>query len=80
MWRRYLNSETLVTTTHKEPKEVSDGIDTQVKSQMNDKCKVKMIPRELYNVKNPLRKGIGKILEKKIASLSTIVRKKDQST
>ena len=43
MWRRHLNSETLVTTTHKEPKEVSGGTDTQVKSQMNDKCRVKMI-------------------------------------
>ena len=28
MWRRYLNSEILVTTTHKEPEEVSGGIDT----------------------------------------------------
>ena len=43
MWRRYLNSETLVTTTHKEPEEVSNGIDTQVKSRMNDKCRVKII-------------------------------------
>ena len=43
MWRRYLNSDTLVTTTPKEPEEVADGIDTQVKYQMNDKCKVKMI-------------------------------------
>ena len=32
MWRRHLNSETLVITTHKEPEEVSDGTDTQVKS------------------------------------------------
>ena len=54
MWRKHLNSETLVITTHREPEEVSDGTDTQVKSQMNDKCKVKMIQRELYNVKNPL--------------------------
>ena len=54
MWRRHLNSETLVTTTHREPEEVSNGIDTQVKSQMNEKCRVKMIQRELYNVKNPL--------------------------
>ena len=54
MWRRHLNSEILVITTHKEPEEVSDGIYTQVKSQMNDKCRVKMIQRELYNVKNPL--------------------------
>ena len=43
MWRRHLNSNTLVTTTHKEPEEVADGIDTQVKFQMNDKYKVKMI-------------------------------------
>ena len=43
MWRRYLNSEILVTTTHKEPEEVADGIDTQVKFQMNNKYKVKMI-------------------------------------
>ena len=54
MWRRHLNSETLVITTHREPEEVSDGTDTQVKSQMNDKCRVKMIQRELYNVKNHL--------------------------
>ena len=43
MWRRHLNSEILVTTTHKEPEEVFNGTDTQVKSQMNDKCRVKMI-------------------------------------
>ena len=54
MWRRHLNSETLVTTTHREPEEVSNGIDTQVKSQMNENCRVKMIQKELYNVKNPL--------------------------
>ena len=54
MWRRHLNSDTQVTTTHKEPEEVADGTDTQVKSQMNDKCRVKMIRKELYNVKNPL--------------------------
>ena len=50
MWRRHLNNETLVITTHKELEEVFDGTDTQVKSQMNDKCKVKMIQRELYNI------------------------------
>ena len=32
MWRRHLNSETLVITIHREPEEVSDGTDTQVKS------------------------------------------------
>ena len=54
MWRRYLNSETLVIRTYREPEDVSDGTDTQVKSQMNDKCRVRMIQRELYNVKSPL--------------------------
>ena len=54
MWRRHLNSETLVTTTHRKPGEVFDGTSTQMKSQMIDKCRVKMIERELYNVKNPL--------------------------
>ena len=54
MWRRHLNSETLVTTTHKESEEVSNKTDTQVKSQMNDKRRVKMIRKKLYNVKNPL--------------------------
>ena len=49
----------MVTTTHKEPEDVVDGIDTQVKSQMNDKCRVKMIKKELYNVKNLLCKGGG---------------------
>ena len=43
MWRRHLNSDTLVTTTHKKSEEVVDGTNTQVKYQMNDKCKVKMI-------------------------------------
>ena len=57
MWRRHLNSETLVITTHREPEEVFDETDTQVKSQMNDKYRVKMIQWELYNVKNPLWKG-----------------------
>ena len=43
MWRRHLNSDILVTTTHKELEEVTDGTNTQVKSQINDKCRVKMI-------------------------------------
>ena len=54
MWRKHLNSETLVITTHREPEEVFDGTDTQVKSQMNDKCMIKMIQKELYNVNNHL--------------------------
>ena len=33
MWRRHLNSDTLFTTTHKEPEEVADGTDTQVNKE-----------------------------------------------
>ena len=54
MWSRHMNSETLIITTHRGLDEVFDGTDTQVESQMNNKCRVKMIQRELYNVKNPL--------------------------
>ena len=49
-----MNSETLATITHRKPGEVSSGIGTQVISQTIDKCRVKMIYRELYNVKNLL--------------------------
>ena len=35
-------------------KRVSDGTDTQVRGQMINKCRIKMIPRELYNVRDPL--------------------------
>ena len=54
MWSKNLNSETMVITIHRGLEEVFDGINTQVGSQMNNKCRVKMIRRELYNVKNPL--------------------------
>ena len=76
MWRRHLNNGTLVTTTHRKLGEVSDETSTQVISQTIDKCRVKMIPMELYNVKNPLWKGKEKILEKRIRSLLTILHRK----
>ena len=79
MWRRHLNSETLATTIHRKPREVSDGTDTQVISQTIDKCRVKMIQRDLYNVKNLPWKRIKKILVKRITSLLTIVRSQNQS-
>ena len=52
MWRRPLNSVALVTTTHRKPKRVFNGIDTQVKAQMINKCRIKMVQRELYNVRD----------------------------
>ena len=53
MWRRPLNSAALATTTHRKPKKVSDGTGTQVRAQMINKCRMKMIQRELYNMKDP---------------------------
>ena len=53
MWRRSLNSIALATATHRKPRKVSDGIGTQVRVQMVNKCKIKMVQRGLYNVKDP---------------------------
>ena len=79
MWKKYLNSETLVITTHKELEDVADGTDIQVKSQINDKCRVKMIKKEIYNVKNSLCKEEREKgrRERRRRSLSRITYKKD---
>ena len=53
MWRKPLNSAALVTTTHRKSKKVSDGIDTQVRVQMINKYRIKMVQRDLYNVRDP---------------------------
>ena len=53
MWRRPLNSAALATTTHRRPNGVSDGTNTQVATQMIDKCRVKRVQEGLYNTKDP---------------------------
>ena len=53
IWRRFLNSAVLAITTHRKPKRVSDGTGTQVMAQMINKCRVKMVQGELYNVRDP---------------------------
>ena len=53
MWKKPLNSAVLATTTHKKPEKVSDGTGTQVKARMINKCRMKMIQRELYNRRDP---------------------------
>ena len=53
MWRRPLNNTVLATTTHKKPEKMSDGIGTQVRAQTINKCRIKMIQNELYNVRDP---------------------------
>ena len=53
MLRRPLNSAALATTTHRKLERVSDETDTQVRAQMINKYRIKIVQRELYNVKNP---------------------------
>ena len=48
MWRGLVNSVTLATTTHRKMGEMSDGMGTQVKVQMINKCKVLMTSKGLY--------------------------------
>ena len=53
MWRIPLNSAVLANATHRKPKKVSDGTGTQVRAQMINKCRIKMVQRGLYNMKDP---------------------------
>ena len=65
MWRRRLNSTTLANTTHRELGKVADETSTQVRVQMIDKWRVKMIQKGLYKVGDSPRKGDQKKREKK---------------
>ena len=61
MWRRLVNSVTLVTTTYRKMGEMSDGTGTQVKVQMINKCKVLMTSSVLYKRGgSPHEEGDGK--------------------
>jgi len=53
MWKRPLNNAPLTTTIHRKSKRVSDGINTQVVAQMINKCRIKIVQKELYNVRDP---------------------------
>ena len=68
MWRRPLNSAALATTTHRRPERVSDGTCTHVATQMTNKCKIKIVQKKLYNVRDP-----SWIEDRKIIEESTIV-------
>ena len=48
MWRGLVNNVTLATATHTKMGERSDGMGTQVKVQIINKCKVLMTSRRLY--------------------------------
>ena len=53
MQRRPLNSIALTTITHRRPEEVYDGKNTQVATQMINKCRIKRDQEGLYNRKDP---------------------------
>ena len=54
IWKRSLNSAVLATTTHRKPERVFDGTSIQVVAQMINKYRIKIVQKELYNVKDPL--------------------------
>ena len=61
MLRRSLNSAVLATITHRKLERVFDGIDTQVRTQMINNYRIKMVQRELYMQETLHEEGIGKI-------------------
>ena len=50
MWRIRLNSATLANVTHRELEKVADETSTQVRVQMINRWRVKMIQKGLYKV------------------------------
>ena len=66
MWRRLLNSAILATITHKRLERVSDGSSTQVVALIINKCRIKIIKKELYNVRDPPVWGLRKLEEKRL--------------
>ena len=65
MWRRCLNSAILANATYRELGKVVDGISTQVRVQMINRWKVKMIQKRLYKVGDSPRNGDRKRREKR---------------
>ena len=43
----------MATTTHRRLERVFDGTSTQVVAQMINKCRIKIVQKELYNVRDP---------------------------
>ena len=52
MWRRPLNSVAMATTIYRKPKRMFDETSTQVVTQMINKCKIEIVQKELYNVRD----------------------------
>ena len=72
MWRRPLNSAILATLTHRGPEGVSDGTNTQIVAWMINKYRIKIIKKELYNVRDSPRRGDRKFVRESIVTTWTI--------
>ena len=72
MWKRRLNSATLVNATHRELRKVTDGKNTQVRVQMINRWRVKMIQKGLYKVGDSPQKGDRKEREKRTIQQSEL--------
>ena len=64
-----MNSIVLATITHKRPERVSDRTSTQVVAQMTNKCMIKIVQEELYNVRDPSWIGDQKIIEESTVAI-----------
>ena len=60
MWRKPLNSATLATITHKDLGKVADRTSTQVRVQMINKWRMKIVQKKIYKVEDSSWKGDGK--------------------
>ena len=67
IWGRPLNSAALAITTHRRPERVFNGTNTQVVVQMINKCRIKIVQNELYNIRDS-----PWIVDRKIAEESIV--------
>ena len=69
LWRILLNNVVLAITTHKRPERVSDETNTQEVAQMTNKCRIKIVQKELYNVRDPSWTEDRKIIEESTVAI-----------
>ena len=72
MWKRCLNSATLANATHRELGNVADRTSTQVKVQMINRWRVKIIQKRLYKVGDSPWKGDWRRREKRAIQQSEL--------
>ena len=74
MWRKRLNNTTLANAIHRELEKgkVADGTSTQVRVQMINRWRVKMIQKVLYKVGDSPQNGDGRGREKRTIQQSKL--------